>query len=60
MNNVVDRKRTKNYNDWISQKTDFIIDEKLFNENDKVNKTIVRGSVVWVEFGFNVGAEFGG
>ena len=55
-----DRKRTKNYCDWISQKTNYMLTEKSFNENDSAYQNIKRGSVVWVEFGFNVGAEFGG
>lgn len=55
-----DRKRTKNYCDWINQKTTYMIGEKSFDENDDVHKKIKRGSVVWVEFGFNVGTEFGG
>lgn len=55
-----DRKRTKNYFDWINKKTQTVIDEKSFNPNDKKYDQVKRGSVVWVEFGFNIGAEFGG
>ena len=55
-----DRKRTKNYCDWISKKTDYMINEKAFNEKDPIYSKIKRGSVIWVEFGFNIGVEFGG
>lgn len=55
-----DRKRTKNYYDWINKKTQIISEEKHFNPNDEKYNNIKRGSVIWVEFGFNVGAEFGG
>ena len=55
-----ERKRTKNYFDWINKKTQTVIDEKSFNPNDKKYDQVKRGSVIWVEFGFNIGAEFGG
>ena len=60
MNDDDDRKRTNNYCEWIATKTDFAIHEKSVNFKDEKYKRIRRGSVVWVEFGFNVGAEFGG
>ncbi len=55
-----DRKRTMNYCDWIDKKTNIVLEEKTFNFNDAKYNMIKRGSVVWVEFGFNIGAEFGG
>lgn len=53
-----ERKRTNNYLQWISKKTQYVIDEPLF-VCDKEEK-LVRGAVVWIEFGFNIGDEFGG
>lgn len=53
-----ERKRTNNYLQWISTKTQYVMDEAAF-VCDKEDK-LVRGAVVWVEFGFNVGDEFGG
>ncbi len=52
------RKRTHNYFQWISTKTQFVMDEPSF-VCDKGDK-LVRGAVVWIEFGFNIGNEFGG
>ena len=60
MEDEEDRKRTANYCDWISKKTEMIIAESTFNHHDPIYDGIKRGSVVWVEFGFNIGAEFGG
>lgn len=53
-----DRKRSHNYYQWFSKKTQLIIDEPNYicNDDHKLN----RGSVVWIEFGFNIGNEFGG
>ena len=53
-----ERKRTNNYLQWISKKTQYVIDEPSFvcSKEEK----LVRGAVVWVEFGFNIGDEFGG
>lgn len=53
-----DRKRTHNYFQWLVTKTQYVIDEPTF-VCDKEAK-LVRGAVVWVEFGFNIGNEFGG
>lgn len=53
-----ERKRTNNYLQWISTKTQYVMDEPSF-VCDKEDK-LVRGAVVWIEFGFNVGDEFGG
>ncbi len=52
------RKRTNNYFQWISTKTQYVIDEPTYvcDKEDKLG----RGSVVWIEFGFNIGNEFGG
>ena len=53
-----ERKRTNNYLQWISKKTQYVMDEPSFvcDEEEK----LVRGAVVWIEFGFNIGDEFGG
>lgn len=53
-----ERKRTHNYFQWLSTKTQYVMDEPSFvcDEEDK----LVRGAVVWIEFGFNIGNEFGG
>ena len=58
MENNDERKRTANYYQWISSKTQYVIDEPSY-VCDKENE-LVRGSVVWIEFGFNIGNEFGG
>lgn len=55
-----DRKRTKNYCDWVSKKTQIIRAEKGFNYTADIYSKIKRGSVIWIEFGFNIGDEFGG
>lgn len=52
------RKRTHNYFEWLSTKTQFVMDEPSF-VCDKEDE-LVRGAVVWIEFGFNIGNEFGG
>ena len=52
------RKRTHNYFEWLSTKTKFVMDEPSF-VCDKEDE-LVRGAVVWIEFGFNIGNEFGG
>lgn len=59
LKDVEDRKRTSNYYDWLNKKTKIIINEKNYVCDEK-SKNIKRGSVVWVEFGFNIGNEFGG
>lgn len=53
-----ERKRTNNYLQWLSTKTQYVMDELSF-VCDKEDK-LVRGAVVWIEFGFNIGDEFGG
>lgn len=57
-NNDNDRKRTHNYFQWLATKTQYVKDEHFF-VCDKEDE-LVRGAVVWIEFGFNVGNEFGG
>lgn len=59
LKDIDDRKRTSNYYDWLNKKTNIIINEKDYICNEK-SKDIKRGSVVWIEFGFNIGNEFGG
>lgn len=53
------RKRTNNYYEWLNKKTNIIISEKTYVCNEK-EKDIKRGSAIWIEFGFNIGNEFGG
>lgn len=53
-----DCKRSHNYYQWISKKTQIVINEPTYKCVDE--EKIKRGSVVWVEFGFNIGNEFGG
>lgn len=57
-NDKNDIKRTNNYLEWISQKTKMIIDEPNYICEDE--KILIRGNVVWIDFGFNIGNEFGG
>ena len=51
-------KRSFNYFQWFSRKTQLIIDEPgyICSQEEK----LIRGAVAWVEFGFNIGNEFGG
>ena len=48
----------KDYLEWINKKTTILINSSSFVEIPK-NK-IIRGDVIWVEFGFNIGEEFSG
>lgn len=59
-NNEKDCKRTKNYLEWLKLKTSIIESEDDFIISDEKNKLIQRGNVLWVNFGFNIGSEFGG
>ena len=52
------RNTPKDYLEWIDTKTKIIINSPEFIEKSK--EFIVRGDVVWVEFGFNIGEEFSG
>lgn len=54
----IDRKRSHNYYQWFSTKTQLVIDEPHYKCTTESN--LKRGSVVWIEFGFNIGNEFGG
>lgn len=54
----IDRKRSHNYYQWFSTKTQLIINET--NYKCELESNLIRGSVVWIEFGFNIGNEFGG
>jgi len=56
--NCESRKRSFNYYQWFSKKTQLIIAEPKYicSQEDK----LIRGAVAWVEFGFNIGNEFGG
>jgi len=52
------RNTPKDYLEWIDKKTKIIINSREFLQKSK--ECIVRGDVVWVEFGFNIGEEFSG
>lgn len=53
-------KRTTNYLKWCSLKTNIIDNEHNFTLTDEQENLIKRGKVIWVNFGFNIGSEFGG
>ena len=55
-----DVKRTKNYLSALSTHIDAINRERIFELTDKQDQILKRGNVVWVDFGFNIGTEFGG
>ena len=55
-----DVKRTKNYLSALSSHIDAINRERSFKLTDKQDQILKRGNVVWVDFGFNIGTEFGG
>ena len=52
------RNTPKDYLEWVDKKTKIIINSPEFIEKSK--ECIIRGDVVWVEFGFNIGEEFSG
>ncbi len=52
------RNSPKDYLQWIDKKTHILINSPNFIKKSK--EYIVRGDVVWVEFGFNIGEEFSG
>ena len=58
--NENDVKRTKNYLSALSTHIDAINRERNFVLTDKQDQILKRGNVVWVDFGFNIGTEFGG
>lgn len=53
-------KRTINYLEWCSLKTTIIDNENTFCLTPAQSALIKRGNVLWVNFGFNIGSEFGG
>ena len=59
-NNDEDSKRTINYLEWNALKTDIVNSENDFFLTQEQSDLIKRGNVIWVNFGFNVGSEFGG
>lgn len=58
MSNEEARKRANNFFQWAIKYINYIKNENSF-KCDK-EESLVRGAVVWVEFGFNIGNEFGG
>lgn len=58
--NENDVKRTKNYLSALLSHIDAINRERIFELTDKQDQILKRGNVVWVDFGFNIGTEFGG
>lgn len=58
--NEKDIKRTKNYLSALSDHIDTINKEREFSLNEEQDKILKRGNIVWVDFGFNIGSEFGG
>jgi len=52
------RNTPKDYLSWVDKKTKLIINSSSFLQ--KAEELIIRGNVVWVEFGFNIGEEFSG
>nr|DAH71669.1 MAG TPA: PemK-like protein [Caudoviricetes sp.] len=59
-NNARDVKRTKNYLSALSEHIDSIKRERNFVLSEEQKSMIKRGNIVWVDFGFNIGSEFGG
>lgn len=55
-----DVKRTKNYLNALNSHIDAINREKNFILTDEQKSKLKRSKVVWVDFGFNIGNEFGG
>lgn len=58
--NEDDIKRTKNYLSALLSHIDAISRERNFTLTEQQKKLLKRGQVVWVDFGFNIGVEFGG
>ncbi len=52
------RNTPKDYLTWIDKKTKIIMNSPNFIKKSK--EYILRGDVIWVEFGFNIGEEFSG
>ena len=59
-NDEKDSKRTINYLEWNSIKTDIVNSENEFMLPDNIDDIVKRCNVIWVHFGFNIGSEFGG
>lgn len=55
-----DVKRTVNYLNALSKHIDLICKERTFEIIEEQKALLRRGTVVWVDFGFNIGEEFGG
>ena len=55
-NNV--KNSPSDYLHWVDKKTKIIINSPQFIQKSK--EYIIRGDVIWVEFGFNIGEEFSG
>ena len=58
--NEDDIKRTKNYLSALLSHIDAINRERNYVLTDEQDQILKRGNVVWVDFGFNIGTEFGG
>lgn len=58
--NENDIKRTKNYLAALSDHIDSIKKERNFVLTEEQDSILKRGNIVWVDFGFNIGSEFGG
>lgn len=58
--NEKDIKRTTNYLNALSSHIDAVNREKGFSLSDEQSLLLKRGKVVWIDFGFNIGEEFGG
>ena len=52
-------KRSANYLEWCEIKTDIVDKENSFSLTHEQQNLIKRGNVLWVNFGFNIGCEFG-
>ena len=52
------RNTPKDYLEWVDKKTKNYYQFSKIIEKSK--ECIIRGDVVWVEFGFNIGEEFSG
>ena len=51
-------KRIANYYNWVKTQSKFVDEEHIYV--CPIEDKLKRGTVVWVDFGFNVGNEFGG
>lgn len=58
--NEEDIKRTKNYLSALLSHIDTVNKERSFVLTKEQWQILKRGNVVWVDFGFNIGTEFGG